>query len=184
MTATIILAFFAAILPLCLIFISVRKALDSAAGRTLKIANLIVGALLFIVMPTIECVGRAVGGAWGEAQVLRVYAFGHDPGFIDPFVKFPLFPNSDLFSDAFAFIGALLLGSALRYIANQYLTILLLMMGFLLLQAALAIIRFYIPDYDPTVILDLPLLPLLCGYVAGRWPTWNLPAFRTDRRQG
>jgi hypothetical protein len=190
MTATLILALLAAILTVCLIFVSVRKALGSAAGRKLKTGNLVVGVLLFVLMPAIECMGRVAGegwgrgGAWGEAQVLRVYAFGQDPGFINPAVIFPLFTNSDLFSDAFAFIGALLLGSALRYIANRYLTILLLMAGFLALQMSLAIIRFYLPYYDPTVILYLPLLPVLCGYVAGRWPAWKIPALTADLRRG
>jgi hypothetical protein len=83
--------------------------MDSGAGRTSKVVNLIVGALLFIVMPSIECVGSVVGAEWGEAQVLRVFAFGRDPGLINPYVRFPLFPNSDLFSNAFALLGALLL---------------------------------------------------------------------------
>ena len=185
MIAAIILGCLAVILPLCLIYGAMRKALKSTAGRTLKIANLIVGVLLCVVMPSIECVGRCFGGPWGEgeAQVLRVYNLGFDPGFIDSPRVFPLFPNSDLFSGTFAFLGALLLGSALRYITNQYLTIFLLAIGFLLIQMALAIIRFYMPYYDPTVILDLPLLPLFCGYVAGRWPAWNILACRADRRR-
>lgn len=166
-----------------LIFVSVKKALGSAAGRALKTANLVAGVLLFVVMPSIECVGRIVGGAWGEAQVLRVYAFGQNPGFIDPYVRFSLFPNSDLFSSAFAFLGASLLGSALLYLPNEKITIIVLAGGILLLQVALAIIRFYLPYYDPTVILDLPLLPVFCGYVAGRWPACNLPALRSDCRQ-
>jgi hypothetical protein len=190
MTANLILAFFAVLLPLCLIFLSVRKALGSAAGRTLKIGNLVVGVLLFVLMPSIECIGRVVAedrgedGDWGEAQVLRIYAFGHDPGFINPPVLFPLFPNSDLFSNAFAFLGALLLGISLVYLPNTKLTIAMLMGGFLLLQVSLAIVRFYIPYYDPTVILDLPLLPVLCGYVAGRWPASKIPAFTADLRRG
>jgi hypothetical protein len=135
---------------------------------TFKIATLIVGALLFVLMPAIECVGRRIGGAWGEAQVLRVYAFGADPGFINPPVKSPLFQNSDLFAATFAFIGAVLLGGSLRYMPKENLTILSLAFGFLFLQLALAIARFYVYEIWPDI-----LLAVLSGYLVGRWPVWS-----------